>query len=440
MQYSEYFADTAILPLFAIAVVWLLKKWNKEKRVAFLIVTGVSILFLYNGVTYAVAEKLGEADTYYRFFWICPIALAASLLVVELLFRVETSKRVLVLGVLAIGGFLFSSKLPSTWVNFPENIYQLDPDVIQVADTILELEDGNFTTIIDNGDIENTIRQYDARIGFTNLGTDDVDYVLEGKNTNYIGRYLVEYFSYNNSDYFVLRKDKPSVCRIVESIGLECVEESDNYYIYRMDKQRIQEDLTLVREYEIGHSFGSNLEYIPLENMEGTFEIIYLSDLGAVGSGTAYQEAMEGIKTLQPNCVIINSQSSENAGWHMAMQSELEQLSVPYYCNDKAFQTIEQDGFVLCLIDNSKEVSEDTIKSLEALNTKGTPIVLVVSMELNGNADLYAAVTAEDSQVVEVLTARKNEYYKCLLEDRVMQYAAPTDNNTFFNIVRVKGK
>ena len=32
---KEYFGDTAILPLVAIAVIWLLKKWTIEKKRGF---------------------------------------------------------------------------------------------------------------------------------------------------------------------------------------------------------------------------------------------------------------------------------------------------------------------------------------------------------------------------------------------------------------------
>lgn len=440
MLVNKYFADTVILPVFAIAIIWILRKWNKDRRTAALLVAVASVLVLYNGVTYAVAERFGETNTYYRFFWICPVVIITSMFVVELLFKMDKKQKLLFSGIMIVGVCYFSSKAMVEWIEIPENIYQIDSDVIQVADIIMDLEDGEFTTIVDNGTIKETIRQYTARIGFTDLEQEIVEYMLSGKNTNYIGRYFIEQLAYNNSDYVILKKDKPVVCRLVESVGLSQVAESDNYYIYKIDTESIQADVTLLREYEIGRSFESDLEYIQIEEIEDVFDIVYLSDFGSQENDTIYKEVLQAIEELQPKRVIINSQLAQNRDWYVKMQEEFEQLEISCYYNDKDFQIIEEDEFLFCLIDNTKEVTEETIKQFKELHSKGIPIILVLSVELNYNDKLYKIVTDKNSMVEGILAARKNEYYKCFLEERLLQYATPTDSYTRFNIIRVKGK
>lgn len=440
MLVNKYFADTVILPVFAIAIMWILRKWNKDRRTAALLVAVASVLVLYNGVTYAVAERFGETNTYYRFFWICPVVIITSMFVVELLFKMDKKQKLLFSGIMIVGVCFFSSKALVEWTKLPENIYQLDSDVIQIADIIMDLEDGEFTTIVDNGDIKETIRQYDSRIGFTELGEEDLKYMLSGKNTNYIGYYSILQLWQNNPDYVVLKKDKPVISKLVESIGLQSVAESDNYYIYKVDGKAIGNDIALMDKYEYGQSIYSNLEYIQIEKINDAFEMIYLADFGSDDNEQIYYKALESVKEAQPGCVIVNSQLSQNSDWYVKMQSELEQLEIPCYYNDEEIQIIEEKEFVICMINNKEEVTEDTIKKFEEVNANGRPVILVLSVELNYTDKLYKLVTDENSMVAGVLTARKNEYNKCFLEERLLQYATPTDSYTRFNIIRVKGK
>lgn len=437
---KEYFGDTAILPLVVIAVVWLLRKWNIQKQRAFLLAGGISVITLYNGVIYYLTGKVGESETYYRFFWICPLILSVAIFLVEIIFSVEGKKRFAMLSVLLVGIFLFMSKLPSTWVNIPQNVYQIDTEVVEIADIIFELENGKQTTMIDNGDISYTIRQYSSQIGFTELALESIDYVLSGRNSNYIGRYLLEYFANNNSDYYVLKKEKPDVCRIVESMDLNLVAESQDYYIYHMDGNRIKEERKWIIEQENLYFNKYNLEYIQIAGLETTVEIVYMSDFGTIENEAAYRNVLECISEMQPDTIIINSCLSEQSDWYIEKKAELDALGIPYYYNDQNFQVINQDGFIICLIDNLLEVTESTKKRLEELNEEGVPVILVLAAELKENDDLYSVVMSEDSQVVQVLSARKNEYFKSVLEGETIQYATPADNNTMFNVIRVKGK
>ena len=51
--------------------------------------------------------------------------------------------------------------------------------------------------------------------------------------------------------------------------------------------------------------------------------------------------------------------------------------------------------------------------------------------------DLFLTITEEKSPVVYVLSAQKDQYDKKLLNNKVLQYITPTENNTIFNVLRV---
>lgn len=438
--WGEYFGNTAILPLFVIAVIWLFRKWNTEKRRCFLCAAGVSILLLYNGLTYAAAQKVGEAETYYRFIWICPFVLICAFLITEVFMHIGKEKKLLGIIIFPIAIFLFSSKLPSTWVNIPQNVYQLDSEVIKVSDIIMDLTGGESAKMIDDGAISATIRQYNAKIIFTDRYVYNIQYVLQGNHANYIGYHLLNDLLNNNSDYFLVKKEAVTAGRVLESVGLKKAAESSSYDIYWRDSVQMMEDIPLLSGIKERSGIQSNLEYVPIDDIETKFDIVYLSDLGVEENTVVYQNVIDEINTLQPEFVIINSQLSENADWYLESQDWLAQLTVPYYFNNEEFQIIEKNGVIFCMMNNVNGFSVETVSAFEELQKKDMPIILVLTCGLNENDAIYELVMTEESRVEQILTVRKNSYQKDLLENKIMQYATPADNNTMFNIVRVKGR
>ena len=232
---KEYFANTAILPLFVMAVVWLWMKWNTEKKHLFFIAGIISILGIFNVATYHIVNRLGEGETYYRFFWMCPIVLFTAMTLGDVLISVKKEQRIM-LGVVAVVGlFVLSSRPITNWINIPENIYQVDDDVIEVSDAIMELTDGASTMIFDNNNLRNEMRQYNAKIGYTEAEAETLSTMLHMNDVNYLGREAMYCMWYNNARYIVADKKKSFARRLVETVGLECVVETENYYIYAMD-------------------------------------------------------------------------------------------------------------------------------------------------------------------------------------------------------------
>lgn len=274
---QQYFSEGILLPLFGIAVLWLIKKWNKRRRTVFFLAAGISILLLYNEITYRLTDLIGEQSTYYRFFWICPFVLPVSYLVIEVYSLAKEKQRSFILIIMCFMVVLFSAQSFDKWFKLPENIYQLDTDVIQVADALMELTGGNQTTLVDNSEISSTIRQYNAKVKITGLNTHDINQILYLENMNYLGREVQEALYLNKSEYAAVRKDTTRG-QILERAGAERVAETDNYYLYYMDYDKIEEDMRTIAIVEEELGLYANIEYITIPGLTKQFEFIYTTD------------------------------------------------------------------------------------------------------------------------------------------------------------------
>ena len=292
---------------------------------------------------YCILEILGEGSTYYRFFWICPIVLIIAYGIVELLTSVKEKQLPLLLLVLGLGGYMFSQIPIQSWVNLPENIYQLDNDVIQAADALMELTGGEPTTLVDNGTLTSTIRQYNAKINMTDLYTNLINEILYTDKENYAGRTIQEYLWLNESEYLAVERERAATCRVIESGGLKKAAETENYNLYDINQEKLDENLRKLVELDQKLSYRSNIEYIPIAELQKEYRYIYLSDFGEIEQEGTYQAVIEAIQALDADGVFINAAFSENRVWVDRYQYLLDQLEIPYYCNNESFQTVEQE-------------------------------------------------------------------------------------------------
>lgn len=437
--FQQYFSGSIMLLLFVIALIVLIREWNNKKIMAIVSVACVSVMLLYNEVTYQVLAAVGERSTYYRFFWICPIVLVVSYLIVKVLFSGESGKRILLTFVLGLLIVFFSARQVSDWTHFPENIYQLDEDVIQVADAVLELTGGEPTYLIDNGDLSNTIRQYDSRINFTDIEVIPLDVILRGYTTNILGRDAIDAIWNNRSRYLVLKKEEVIVYKVLENAGITLAAETDNYNIYSVDYNKLYEDWIQCGKLTGEFINQATIEYIPIKGLQGEYEYIYISDFGQFENQELYHELVAKISLRQPDGIIINDQLSENANWYLQYEELLDELQIPYYCNTQEFQVIEQAEFDICMLDNKDGVSDEEWESFQEMLKANKPIVLVLSSRLEDKNDKLYSILTEENLVVQILSAQKGEYTKEVLGEKILQYATPVDENQVFNVINIKG-
>lgn len=429
---SQFFATGISLPVFLCALLYLYRKWNREKRdfLVVLCITGICLVF--NEGVYQAANFVGESMTYYRFLWICPLALIVVWCIIDLIMLTKKTMQILLVATLIVGLLLFSQRTYTTWFLKAENVYQLDNNVIQIADTIMELTGGEPASLLDNGNVTDTIRQYNANIQYP-IGSMYFLYnPLYGINTNYLGRYIQDYLVGTHPRYLALQKDVVETYRVFESAGVEYVAETDTYYIYMVSYEDIDADQEMIYQYGDTSRCMPNLEYIPIKNARNEQKFFYVSTLNEEKGNEEHRAMIDSMNESEMDYVIINNPN--------IAEDMLKELEIPYYCNNKEIQVIETEDYNLCLIDNSREVTGVAINSLLELYREEKEIILILSEELQEDKEnnLFRAIVSEESKVCEILTVRE-EYQKSFIDGRILQYATPKANGTILNIVRIVG-
>lgn len=434
---QQYFADSALLPLFVIALVWIVKKWKPEyKRI--IVAMALGSILVFNELIYRVFVIAGEGITYYRLLWIIPIVFIVAIFIVECVTRLRKDMQIVVACIFLLAVVMFSEQITSEKLSLPDNIYQVDKDVIQVADKVMELSNGERAYLLDNGGLDMAIRQYDARIVYTDNEEYGLWAVIEGESKNVLGSDIIQATYDDRSKYLALRKDEPLAHRLVESAGHAQIASTDNYLIYCVDYDRVYwdwEKRTLMSEGNVGQM---TMEYVPVTGVDERFGYVYLSDFGDVENESVYQELFSKIRALQPEGLIINDQLSVNAGWYVDYADQLGELMIPYYCNNQEFQTIEQDKVIICMMDNRNGISKETLEKFKELEKKGKPVIVVLSVKVEDIADEFSKFVTDTDFVVQILSAQKGGYSKELFGEKRLQYATPVDENQILNILYLK--
>ena len=434
---QQYFADSTLLPLFVIALVWIVKKWKPEyKRIVIAMALGSILVF--NELIYRIFVMAGEGITYYRLLWIVPIVFIVAVFVVESVTKLRKGAQIIVVCISVLAVVMFSEQITTEKFAFPDNMYQIDNDVIQVADKVMELTNGEPAYFLDNGGLDMSIRQYDARIVYTDNEEYGLWAVIEGESKNVLGSDIIQATHDDRSKYLALRKDEPLAHRLVESAGHAQIASTDNYLIYCVDYDRVYwdwEKRTLMSEGNVGQV---TMEYVPVTGVDERFGYVYLSDFGAAGNEEVYQEVFSKIRSLQPEGIIINDQLSVNAGWYVDYADQLEELNIPYYSNNQEFQTIEHDKVIVCMMDNRNGISKETLEKFKELEKKGKPVIVVLSVKVEDMADEFSKFVTDTDFVVQVLSAQKRGYSKELFGEKRLQYAIPVDENQILSILYLK--
>lgn len=435
---QQYFAGSALLPVFVIALAWIILKWKSEyKRIMVAILCGSALVF--NEFIYRVFVAVGEDITYYRLLWIVPTVFIIAVFTVENISRLKKNGQVAVVSISLLAVFMFSGQTGAEWFSLPENIYQVDEDVIQVADTVMELTGGESVYLLDNGELDMSIRQYEPRIVYTNNLESGLWEVMKGASSNVLGSDIMQATYDDRSRYLALRKDEPLAHKLVESAGHTLVAGTDNYQIYQVDYYTVHWDLVKIAELTGGIINRASIEYIPISGVSEKCGYVYLTDFGPAENEEIYQELFGKIISLQPQGIIINDGLSGNSEWYLQYADMLEAMQIPYYCNNQEFQVIEEEEFLICMLDNMDGISEDTLAKFQALTNEGKPVVVVLSSKVEDETDRLYSMLVEQDFVVQVLSARKGDYTKDVLGEKLLQYAVPVDENQILSMIYLKG-
>lgn len=141
-MFWQYNGDSLYLAAFFVCLVLLVLADRKNggtvgKKAAAAL--GLSILFVFNQVVYLVMDKITDAKTYYRFFWMLPVLFLIALHLTRAFFSGQKKQAVaaaLAFALcIAVGGNLFISRKN---LSRPQNVYALAPDTIAVAQEIMK--------------------------------------------------------------------------------------------------------------------------------------------------------------------------------------------------------------------------------------------------------------------------------------------------------------
>jgi hypothetical protein len=240
---QRYFSGNILLILALAALVFWAGK-NKMQIRWYLVFAAVGILLLFNGIVYGLVKSVGESDTYYRLLWILPVTLFAAYFIVELLddFRGWKKPVFLLLCVICLGAYCSISA--GTWIKFPTNIYQLDEDVIGVADVIEAHSGGSRVRMWDEGSIWYSIRQYDDNICWPEGDMDELYYALISQDPEYTAEQIRQYAAWSMADYIVLKKDMTVSNGWIQEAGFTMIGQTENYNIYYVDQQELEDERT----------------------------------------------------------------------------------------------------------------------------------------------------------------------------------------------------
>ena len=440
-----YITNNILFIVFLIAAIYILKKSSQKQQKYFIAVAVTAIVFIFNGITFAVVKRLGEDTTYYRFFWICPIVLASAYLMIELFFEKAVTKiqKFALLAIFGVMLFVNYGQSFHGWTTLPSNIYQIEDDIVQLGDMIDEHTGGERTILLVNDYIASHIREYNANIIINPDGKYYLDEIINGDNINYSARDAMMFVDSNMAEYIAIEKEKIGTNRLFYSIGCEKIGETDNFNVYHYDYELSEAEWELFITERDKNSLYINSEYINVPGLKGQKDYLYMTDLWVNTSEEERKTIIELANRLQVEAVIINSTPDNADVKPEDLERELAGLKVPYIYNNHGIQLIEEEEFLVTCI-TMQEVANRQEEELKNIMSMEKPMILVTDRKFHADDTdgVSAMVQAEDSPVVEVVTLTGG-MYKEMLNDNIMQYGSmdvgADEVLSLVTLLRVKG-
>ncbi len=167
---QEYSKGCCFVTLFVLALIFILIKGSRVEKRVFLPQALLLMLTVYNPLFPVILNRFFDVNNeYYRFFWIAPVVILDSYVMVKIIFRLKGWLRVLVFGiftgVIILGGqFLYKDGyIPSpTFVKMPTEIPQLCEMIHEDAKG--RYDGDYYPRAICEFDYQMCLRQYDASI------------------------------------------------------------------------------------------------------------------------------------------------------------------------------------------------------------------------------------------------------------------------------------
>lgn len=426
----QQYNGQSIIPIIILIGIlfWVVRE---KKNTNYLIVYLGVLLLTFNEVTYYLIRKLGEGMTYYRFLWMIPMVIISACVIMKLFEMIDSRKRkVFAAGICALCFAMTSGISMQQFFQFPENIYQMPQNTVDVCDIIeKDRQEKSPVTVLADNSIMYGIREYNANIQKVMEGDDGYLWnMLESNNcdvSGFLGKVII---SQANIDYIVIPKGNNASAAMLMSAGSSYIGNSQDYAVYRTNYDVIAQ--TVYDKYYSG-AFQSDISTYYDEDVDipevtdGGREYVYYPDN------------------------------------HVAFVDRETQEYTHYFQQNKEIQMVEENEYILCAVDDSKgTVSKDTLEKMQKITDSGKEIILFLKKPiyqeniqaenreemLGENSNHTDAVTeafidlvkAENSHIAAVFSMGIGEYNKHMLNDKIWQCICGTEDNNQGTVIRIR--
>ena len=426
---QQYNGQSIIPIIILIGILFLVVR--EKKNTNYLIVYLGVLLLTFNEVTYYLIRKLGEGMTYYRFLWMIPMVIISAYVIMKLFEMINGRKRkVFAAGICVLCFAMTSGISMQQFFQFPENIYQMPQNTVDVCDIIeKDRQEKSPVTVLADNSIMYGIREYNANI--QKVMEEDDGYLwnmLESNNcdvSGFLGKVII---SQADIDYIVIPNKNNASAAMLMSAGSSYIGSSQDYGVYRTNYDVIAQ--TVYDKYYTG-AFQSDIS-------------------------TYYDEDVDIPEVTEDGREYVYYPDN-----HVALVDRETQEYTHYFQQDKEFQMVEEKEYILCAVDDSNgSVSQDTLEKMQKITASGKAIILFLKKPiyqeeiqadnreemLGENSEHTDAITQafiklvkdEDSHIAAVFSMEIGTYNKHMLNDEIWQCICGTEDNNQGTVIRIR--
>lgn len=234
----------ALILLFGFLYIY---RANKKEQKVIIGALMLLVILVFNPLSYyIIGVKLNHTAPYYRFMWVIPYGLILAYGVGETLKDMNRKAKILLASILCVSVIVIC--VPAEKLALPENVYQIPAETISVAEQLETLRVANNQEevwVLTDGEICNTIRQYNARICYPMstyhiAGIDPTlnEETVEGlcsmimyNRSDISGDAIQEIVAENQLDYLVIRVENMDSITYLQELGWGIVGSTEKYCI-----------------------------------------------------------------------------------------------------------------------------------------------------------------------------------------------------------------
>lgn len=427
---THYVGDVLFIGIFFAGILlFLTKKDQLQKYIS----TYTIFLFLtiFNPILVKVVlGPLGQDEVYYRFFWLLPVNLVIAYLFTHFttIFSSKVKKVAVLCVCVGIVLYLGSPVIYArTLLNFPDNLYKVSDEVLEISEYIHEDSDEENPRIAIDSNLLMVIRQYDASLQLT-LERDYVlcwqghaqfqskqkkaDYqqqkaimdVIYGGDTSNTYEFI-NAIQETETDYLVFSKSI-QLYEYLVSLGMEHLVETDNYVIYNTHYEEAE-------SYAILQSLNISEEEITISGIENEYSLFFVADSHISLCDERDSALLEKAGQRQAGFVDANGTES----------------SIVFTRLIEASNMLEPDLFIMGgdIIDSAMYASIDYLA--DALEELDSPYLYGMGNHDFEYGDEYFSDTAYETYLPRLADFREDSSYQIQEYEDLIIFVADDQNN-----------